>query len=72
MTYELPMEYESVGTKAITTECTVDDICDFVVEYINSDVLVRFSVSGPNPKLNIYQGLLSDRLLMIAGKAKSD
>lgn len=54
MTYELPMEYESVGTKAITTECTVDDICDFVVEYINSDVLVRFSVSGPNPKLNIY------------------
>lgn len=21
-------------------ECTVDDICDFIVEYINSDVLV--------------------------------
>ncbi|KAF7775922.1 hypothetical protein Agabi119p4_4315 [Agaricus bisporus var. burnettii] len=54
MTYELPMEYESVGTKAITTECTVDDICDFVVEYINSDVL----------------GLLSDRLLMIADQSK--
>jgi RNA-dependent RNA polymerase len=44
MTYELPMEYVSIGTKSIEHECTVDDICDFVVEYINSDVLVRLSV----------------------------
>lgn len=40
MTYELPMDYISLGTKTIEDDCTVNDICDFVVEYINSDVLV--------------------------------
>ncbi|KAI0672875.1 RdRP-domain-containing protein [Trametes maxima] len=48
-----PMEYKGVGTRRLPDgrESTVNDICDFIVEYINSDVL----------------GLLSDRHLMIAG-----
>ncbi|KAJ3576204.1 hypothetical protein NP233_g613 [Leucocoprinus birnbaumii] len=55
MTYERPMEYnDQWGTKTNEWDSTVDDICDFVVEYINSDVL----------------GLLSDRLLMIADQSK--
>ncbi|KAG6854694.1 hypothetical protein C0991_002405 [Blastosporella zonata] len=47
-------DYESAGTKTIDRDSTVDDICDFIVEYINSDVL----------------GLLSDRLLVIADQSK--
>ena len=36
-----PMNYQSVGTRTLDDrESTVDDICDFIVEYINSDVLV--------------------------------
>ncbi|ETW86290.1 hypothetical protein HETIRDRAFT_443820 [Heterobasidion irregulare TC 32-1] len=31
--------YLSAGTRTIDRDSTVDDICDFVVEYINSDVL---------------------------------
>ncbi|KAF5363416.1 hypothetical protein D9756_000381 [Leucocoprinus leucothites] len=54
MTYERPMDYTSMGTKTNDWDSTVDDICDFIVEYINSDVL----------------GLLSDRLLMIADQSK--
>jgi len=46
--------YESVGTFTLDRYSTVEDICDFVVEYINSDVL----------------GLLSDRLLVIADQSK--
>ncbi|KAF9010144.1 RNA dependent RNA polymerase-domain-containing protein [Cyathus striatus] len=46
-----PASYESKGTLKIETDSTVNDICDFIVEYINSDVL----------------GLLSNRLITIAG-----
>ncbi|KAF8077751.1 RNA dependent RNA polymerase-domain-containing protein [Lyophyllum atratum] len=46
--------YESVGTYTLDRYSTVEDICDFVVEYIKSDVL----------------GLLSDRLLVIADQSK--
>ncbi|KAI8989763.1 RdRP-domain-containing protein [Trametes punicea] len=51
-----PMDYTGVGTRALPDgrESTVDDICDFIVEYINSDVL----------------GLLSDRHLIIADQSK--
>ena len=38
--------YLSAGTRTIDRDSTVDDICDFVVEYINSDVLVRVNRSG--------------------------
>ncbi len=41
--HEDPASYESAGTKEIDQDSTVDDICDFVVEYINSDVLVRLN-----------------------------
>ncbi len=44
MTYELPMEYTSMGTNTLEFDVTVDDICDFVVEYINSDVLVCLNI----------------------------
>lgn len=38
-----PADYPPVGTRALEHggDSTVDDICDFIVEYINSDVLVR-------------------------------
>ena len=38
-----PASYASMGTRALPDgrTSTVDDICDFIVEYINSDVLVR-------------------------------
>ncbi|KAF8893574.1 RNA dependent RNA polymerase-domain-containing protein [Infundibulicybe gibba] len=46
-----PASYISEGTFQLERDCDVDDICDFIIEYIHSDVL----------------GLLSDRLLIIAG-----
>ncbi|KAG5645067.1 hypothetical protein DXG03_007157 [Asterophora parasitica] len=49
-----PASYLSAGTFTIDRESTVEDICNFVVEYIHSDVL----------------GLLSDRLLVIADQSK--
>ncbi|KAG6814591.1 hypothetical protein H0H92_000120 [Tricholoma furcatifolium] len=48
---ESAASYESAGTWTVERDSTVEDICDFIVEYIRSDVL----------------GLLSDRLLVIAG-----
>ncbi|PPQ67455.1 hypothetical protein CVT24_011512 [Panaeolus cyanescens] len=48
-----PADYEPSGPKTLDRECHVEDICDFVVEYIHSDVL----------------GLLSDRLLIIADQS---
>ena len=39
-TFEDAANYESCGTKELDRDSTVEDICDFVVEYINSDVLV--------------------------------
>ncbi|THG97697.1 hypothetical protein EW026_g4356 [Hermanssonia centrifuga] len=47
-----PADYTPVGTRDLERESRIEDICDFVVEYINSDVL----------------GLLSDRHLVIAGE----
>ncbi|KAI0362487.1 RdRP-domain-containing protein [Trametes cingulata] len=51
-----PADYKGVGTRALPDgrESTVEDICDFIVEYINSDLL----------------GLLSDRHLIIADQSK--
>ncbi|OCH86893.1 RdRP-domain-containing protein [Obba rivulosa] len=46
--------YESAGTRTLDRDSTVDDIIDFIVEYIDSDVL----------------GLLSDRHLTIADQSK--
>jgi RNA-dependent RNA polymerase len=36
-----PAEYPAGEVRTIGWESTVDDICDFIVEYINSDVLVQ-------------------------------
>ncbi|KAL0581139.1 hypothetical protein V5O48_000928 [Marasmius crinis-equi] len=51
---EKPASYEAGETLTLDQESTIEDICDFVVEYISSDVL----------------GLLSDRLLVIADQSK--
>ncbi|KAF7337989.1 RNA-dependent RNA polymerase [Mycena venus] len=51
---EEPAEYPDGATLTLDRDSTVEDICDFIVEYINSDVL----------------GLLSDRLLVIADQSK--
>ncbi|KAI0345277.1 RdRP-domain-containing protein [Trametopsis cervina] len=52
--YVEPADYTGVGTWELDREATIDDICDFIVEYINSDLL----------------GLLSDRHLVIADQSK--
>ncbi|CAL1705570.1 unnamed protein product [Somion occarium] len=51
-----PADYESAGTRKLPHDgdSTIEDVCDFVVEYINSDVL----------------GLLSDRHIIIADQSK--
>jgi len=38
---ETPANYECLGTLELNRDCEPEDICDFIVEYINSDVLVR-------------------------------
>lgn len=43
--------YPDVSVLDLKRKCTIDDVCDFVVQYIESDIL----------------GLLSDRHLTIAG-----
>lgn len=53
MTYELPMNYESMGTHALERDVTVDDICDFVVDYINSDVLVCTKILSEEGASNV-------------------
>ncbi|KAF7311432.1 RNA-dependent RNA polymerase [Mycena kentingensis (nom. inval.)] len=49
-----PASYPDGKTLTLDRDSTIDDIADFVVDYINSDVL----------------GLLSDRLLIIADQSK--
>jgi hypothetical protein len=51
---------------------TVNDICDFIIEYINSDVLVRFALSLSSSGNDFcIKGLLSVRHLIIAGEILS-
>ncbi|KAJ7633050.1 RNA dependent RNA polymerase-domain-containing protein [Roridomyces roridus] len=52
--HEDPASYPDGKTRTLQRDSTVDDIRNFIVEYINSDVL----------------GLLSDRLLVIADQSK--
>ncbi|KZT06990.1 RdRP-domain-containing protein [Laetiporus sulphureus 93-53] len=51
--HEKPAEYPPGEKNELDRDSTIEDICDFVVEYFNSDVL----------------GLLSDRHLVIAGNS---
>ncbi|KAG7092804.1 hypothetical protein E1B28_009121 [Marasmius oreades] len=51
---EKPASYDEVKTLTLDRDSNIEDVCDFVVEYIYSDLL----------------GLLSDRLLVIADQAK--
>ena len=39
--------YESAGTREIDRNSDINDVCDFVVEYINSDVLASTSATLP-------------------------
>jgi hypothetical protein len=47
-----PGAYDSVGIREIDTDSTVDDICEFIVEYFHSDVLVHFNL--PEHMWNTY------------------
>ncbi len=38
---EDPASYEGVKPRLLERESTIDDICDFFVEYMQSDVVVR-------------------------------
>ncbi|EKM55297.1 uncharacterized protein PHACADRAFT_173398 [Phanerochaete carnosa HHB-10118-sp] len=49
-----PAKYEPVGKRELDRPSRIEDICDFIIEYIDSDVL----------------GLLSDRHLIIAGELR--
>lgn len=51
---ESPLSFAAGEPRTLGRATTVDDICNFIVEYINSDVV----------------GLLSDRLLVIADQSK--
>ncbi|KAJ3544083.1 hypothetical protein NMY22_g2912 [Coprinellus aureogranulatus] len=68
----LPANYEPQKFEPLEEDCTIGHIADFVVEYINSDVLVRHLC--PNTLVlrttQAVQGLLSDRLLVIADQSK--
>ena len=37
-----PGTYDTAGVRELDRESEIEDICDFIVEYILSDVLVRF------------------------------
>lgn len=67
-TYSLAEPYEVTDEEGQPRECTVDDICDFVVEYINADVLVStWAPVSLSRCAHSLQGVLWDRLLIIAG-----
>jgi RNA-dependent RNA polymerase len=44
---EKAAEYPAGETFTLDRESTVHDICDFIVEYINSDVLVHTFITHP-------------------------
>jgi len=41
-----PAMYPPVNVLTLDHESTIDDVCDFIVQYINSDVLVEFSFAS--------------------------
>jgi RNA-dependent RNA polymerase len=53
-------------------DATVEDICDFIVEYINSDVMVciRHMLIALGSIFCDLQGLLADRHIIIADQSK--
>ena len=50
----------------------MEDICDFIVEYINSDVMVRIRhmLMAMSSIFCDLQGLLADRHIIIADQSK--
>ena len=44
--HEDPAAYPAISPKKIDRESTIDDVCDFVVEYIDSDILVTGPLSA--------------------------
>ena len=38
--HHLPAEYPPVGQRKLDRPSTIEDVCDFVIEYIDSDILV--------------------------------
>jgi len=65
-----PASYPSRKPYMIDRPSTIDDVCEFVVEYINSDVVVR-SLStrmGYTISHGSLQGLVSNKHITIAGK----
>lgn len=52
--HQEPAAYEPVGKRELDRPSQIEDVCDFIIEYIDSDVL----------------GLLSDRHLILADQSK--
>ncbi|THH29583.1 hypothetical protein EUX98_g4606 [Antrodiella citrinella] len=52
-----PADYKGAGTRKLNREgdSTIEDICDFVVEYINSDILVFTSIGSSQHALLTYE-----------------
>ena len=48
-----PAEYPPGEVRTLRRDATVDDICDFIVEYINSDVMVCHYSNHAHIKLEL-------------------
>jgi RNA-dependent RNA polymerase len=66
-----PALYPPGEVRTIQRPSTVYDICDFIVEYIHSDVLASQQLASCSEISLFLQGLLSDRHLVIAGRILS-
>jgi len=49
-----PAEYEGGEPFKLDRDSTVEDICDFIVQYIRSDVLVRVHTRSSIPDHNMH------------------
>ena len=64
-----PAAYTAIGPQPLDRDSTIEDVCDFVVEYMQSDVMVCCAMPWRILRqiLNVQQGLVADKHLLIAG-----
>lgn len=64
-----PASYDAGDPRDIGRPSTIDDICDFLLEYMQSDVMVCPSCCRSLMRsLTCIQGLVADQHLKIAGE----
>jgi RNA-dependent RNA polymerase len=62
-----PADYTAAKPVLLERPAAIEDVCDFVVNYISSDVLVSNLDVFACVSHEVSQGLLSTRHLLIAG-----